>query len=134
MSETFSMHIQHALFGVIDEYTLDKRLKEFKSRVDTITHSYDASATAINVIQHNIKQMKAAVIQLNHRFANGGETDKLRHFSLVAFFISNVKPKLQILVSERTHIIQAILTAAKGIVEPALISPTDIQGILVMLR
>ena len=50
----FVENIQHALFGVIDEQTLGRRLDELHSRLDTITHSYDSSATAINTVQHNI--------------------------------------------------------------------------------
>ena len=54
-------NIQHTLFGVIDEQTLNQRLGELSSRMDMITHSYDASATAINTIQHNMCQLKEAI-------------------------------------------------------------------------
>ena len=123
-------NIQHALFGVIDERTLNKRLGELNSRLDTITHSYNATAAAINTIQHNMCQLKEAVIQLDLRAGQGNATSELQQFTQVAFFISNVRARLQDLRSQRKHILQAIMSAARGTVEPTLITPLDIQGIL----
>ena len=127
-------NIQHALFGVIDERTLNERLGELNSRVDTITHSYNASAAAINTIQHNMCQLKEAVIQLNLKADQDNTTNELQHFTQLAFFISNVRAKLQDLRSQRKHIVQAIMSAARGTVEPTLITPLDIQGILQTFR
>ena len=56
--------IQHALFGVIDENTLHDRLVEFKSRMDTISHTYDASAASMNAIEHNVRLLKQAIQHL----------------------------------------------------------------------
>ena len=123
-------NIQHALFGVIDEKTLHQRLEELNSRMDTIAHSYDASAAAINAIQHNMCQLKEAVTQLDRKAGQNNVTNEVQHFAQLAFFISNVRAKLQGLRSERKHILQAIILAAKGTVEPTLITPLDIQNIL----
>ena len=123
-------NIQHALFGVIDEETLNKRLGELNSRIHTITHSYNASAAAINTIQHNMCQLKEAVIQLDLRTNPDNTTNELQRFTQLAFFISNVRARLQDLKSQRKHILQAVMAAARGTVEPTLITPLDIQGIL----
>ena len=94
-------NIQHALFGVIDEQTLHQRLGELNSRMDTITHPYDASAAAITTIQHNMCQLKEAVTQLDRKAGQNNVTNELQHFAQLAFFISNVRAKLQGLRSER---------------------------------
>ena len=96
-------NIQHELFGVVDERTLNHRLQELHSRMDTITHSYNASAAAINEIQHNMCQLKEAVTQLDMR-VKGNMTDELSRFSQLTFFISNVKAKLQDLRAQRKHV------------------------------
>ena len=77
----FMGNIQHALFRVIDEQMLDKRLNELNSRLDTITHSYDSSATTINTIQHNMYQLKEAVTQLDQKVRQERGTDELKHFA-----------------------------------------------------
>ena len=123
-------NIQHALFGVIDEQILNQRLGELNCRIDTITHSYDASATAINTIQHNMCQLKEAITQLDQKAGQEKVTNEQRHFAQLTFFISNVRAKLHVLMSERAHILQAVILAAKGTVEPTLITPLDIQNIL----
>ena len=122
-------NIQHELFGIVDDRTLNQRLREFHSRMDTITHSYNASAAAINQIQHNMCQLKEAVIQLDVR-VKGNMTDELSRFSQLTFFISNIRAKLQDLRAQRKHILQAMMEAARGTVSPTLITPLDIQNII----
>ena len=123
-------NIQHELFGVIDERTLNERLGELNDRLDTVTHSYNASAAAINTIQHNMCQLKEAIVQLDLKAGQRNTTDELKHFTQLAFFIANVRARLQDVRSQRKHIFQAIMAAARGTVEPTLITPLDIQGIL----
>ena len=122
--------IQHALFGVVDEYTLHKRLQEFKSRIDTISHTYDASAATINAIEHNVRLLKQAVQHLELKINNLHNVSEVEHFTQLSFLVSNVQLKLLTLVWENVHLKQAIAAACKGTVEPTLISPADITTIL----
>ena len=126
--------IQHALFGVIDENTLHDKLIEFKDRIDTISHTYDASATAINAIEHNVRLLKQAIQHLELRVNGSHNISEVDHFAQLSLLVSNVRFKLQTLVWENVHLSQAIAAATKGIVEPTLISPADINTILQSIR
>ena len=123
-------NIQHELFGVVDERTLNKRMGELDSRMSKITRSYTASAAAVNTIQHNMCQLKEAVTQLSRRMNQGNAEDGLQHFTQLAFFISSVRARIQNLRYQRKHVLQAMMAAAQGTVEPTLITPLDIQDIL----
>ena len=122
--------IQHALFGVIDENTLHDRLVEFKNRIVTISHTYDASATSINAIEHNVRLLKQAIQHLELKINVSHNISEVDHFAQLSLLVANVRFKLQTLVWENVHLSQAIAAATKGIVEPTLISPTDINTIL----
>ena len=126
--------LQHALFGVIDENTLHKRLLEFKNRIDTISHTYDASATTINAIEHNVMLLKQAVQHLDLKINTLHNVSEIEHFAQLSFLVLNVQHKLQTLVLENVHLMQAIIEASKGIVEPTLISPADIKTILQSIK
>ena len=126
--------IQHALFGVIDENTLHDKLIEFKDRIDTISHTYDASATAINAIEHNVRLLKQAIQHLELRVNGSHNISEVNHFAQLSLLVSNVRFKLQTLVWENVHLSQAIAAATKNIVEPTLISPADINTILQSIR
>ena len=121
----FIGNLQHTLFGVIDEATLEGRLQQYDRKLSAVAHSVESSATSVNTLQKNVELLRNSVQQLNLQSANLDDLSETQRFAQLSFVFTQLQFALQRVTYSANTLQQSILAAGRGVVEPSLISPHE---------
>ena len=122
----------HGLFGLVDEATLTDKLKEYRADLNTVVHSFNASAHAINALNDNVNRLSTAYDTMQSSLMKTLEVASNNNQAALemAFNMVQVQMAFGNTLKSCSDLMSALVLAARGIVLPTLISPHDIKAIL----
>ena len=124
----------HTLFGVTDDRTLNKRLHEYEQQLQSVTHTYNASAKAINAVERNILKLNDAFQVLSNNTPSFDELDSYQRFTQYAFLLNHYQLALVDTIYTQRDVQRALTHAALGHVDRTLLSPSNFLQVITMLR
>ena len=123
--------ISNALFGTVDEYTLNDRLDEYDDKIRSVSHSFQTNTAALKAIIHNTKALQTAYEGLQQASSDMyHQLDSWTRFVQLTSLVSQYKDTLNDITLAAGTYQRDIIAASRGQISPSLISPSDIHPIL----
>ena len=120
----------HALFGLVDEDTLQGKLQEYNDQLRTVTNTYNASARAINGVIRNVRKLEEAFQLLQNNTPSSNEVESINRFTQYAFLLNQYQVALADTLHGKQELERALNQAILGNIERTLISPHDLRQVI----
>ena len=116
----------HTLFGIVNDDTLQGKLKEYDEQIKTVTNTYEASSRQINKVIRNVNKLEQDFNKLN----KNRPTFEANRFAHYAFQIHSYQTTLTDTIQAKTNLQRTLEQAALGNIEPSLITPHDLKKVI----